>query len=421
MGAEVDQMTVAMPGRRLSLPQQLYLSLYWFALNFHWGALLAVAIPAQVLKFVPEADKGRALAIVFAGGAFVALVVMPLAGALSDRSLSRFGRRRPFIVTGALLNSLALLALGYAPTFALFIVAYWFVQFANNFGGSAYSGFIPDLVPPDQRGSASGLMGLMTMLGTFSAGVLAGVLMQRGQVVALYLTIIAVLLVTMVITVWKVQEEPLRSRPPFNLRQFLADFWVDPRRYPDFAWLFLARFLAGMGFYTLLNFLQFFLKDYLRIPRFTEATGAVIGAVVIGALGSAYLAGWLSDRIGRRAIVSFSTVLMGMLLLIFLTAPSYQLMLALGVLFGIGYGAYISVDWALGTDVLPSRASAAKDLGIWGISFTLPQVVAPIIGGPLLDAFNRMGTNRGYIVLMLMGAMYFMISALSIWKIRGVR
>lgn len=265
------------------------------------------------------------------------------------------------------------------------------------------------------------MMGLMTMLGTIGAAIVAGVLMQRGQAIPLYLTIIAVLLVTMAVTVWKVQEEPLTHRPPFNLRQFLADFWVDPRRYPNFAWLFLARFVAGMGFYTLLNFLQFFLKDYLRIPRFTEATGAVTATVVIGALGSAFAAGWLSDRIGRRAIVSVSTLIMGTLCLVFLTAPSYHLMLALGVIFGVGYGGYISVDWALGTDVLPSRASAAKDLGIWGISFTLPQVLAPLIGGPLLDAFNRMGTNRGYLVLMLMGAAYFLIASATIWKIRGVR
>ncbi len=414
-------MIAAQPLRRLSVPEQIYLSLYWFGLNFHWGALLAVAIPAQVLKFVPEADKGLALAMVFAGGAFVALAVMPFVGALSDRSMSRFGRRSPFIVAGALLNALALLALGYAPTFALFVVAYWCVQFANNFGGSAYSGLIPDLVPQDQRGAASGWMGLMTMLGTISAAVIAGLLMQRGLVHPLYLIIIAVLLATMVITVVKLRETPLHERPAFHLREFLMQFWVDPRRHPNFAWLFVSRFLAMMGFYTLLSFLQYFLKDFLHLPRFTEATGTLTAAVVVGALPSALAAGWISDRIGRRGIVSASTLLMGTLCLVFLTAPSFGLMLGLGVIFGLGYGAFTSVDWALAADVLPSRASAAKDLGIWGISATLPQVVAPLVGGPLLDAFNRIGTNRGYIGLMLIGAAYFIVGSVTIWKIRGVR
>lgn len=273
--------------------------------------------------------------------------------------MSPYGRRRPFIVAGALLNALALLALGYAPTLSLFALAYLFVQFANNFGGSAYSAFIPDLVPEEQRGSASGFMGLMTMLGTASAAIVAGQLMQRGWAIRTYHAIIGILLFTMLLTVRRVHEQPLYERPPFNISTFLAQFWVDPRRHPDFAWLFVSRFLAMMGFYTLLNFLQFFIQDYLRLPTFTEAAGWVIDAVIIGALLSSFAAGWLSDRIGRRGIVSASTGLMGVLYLVFLTAPSFSLMLGLGVLFGLGYGAFVSVDWALATDVLPSRSTAA--------------------------------------------------------------
>ncbi len=406
---------------RLSPAALFYLSLYWFALNFHWGALLPIVIPAEVLKFVPEAEKGGALARVFAGGAFIALVVMPLAGALSDRWMSPIGRRRPFILLGAILNAVALVLLARAPAFALFVVAYWFVQFANNFGGSPYSGLIPDLVPTEQRGHASGYMGLMIMLGTAIAGLVAGNLMERGLVWPTYLTIIAVLLIAMLLTVWKVKEQPLRSRPPFDLREFVKGFWVNPRQHPDFAWLFLSRFLALMGFYTLLDFVQFFMHDYLHIESAKQATGYLTAAVIGGALLSAYVAGTISDRVGRRGIVSVSALLMGGLLLVFLAAPSFQLMLALGVIFGIGFGAWTSVDWALAIDVLPSRDSAGKDLGIWGISATLPQVVGPLIGGPLLDAFNRVSTNRGYVVLFILGAAYFVISSFTIWKIKGAR
>lgn len=409
------------PSRRLSLSEQIFLSLHWFGLNFHWGALLAVAIPAEVLKFVPEADKGRALATVFAGGALIALIVLPLVGALSDRSLSPLGRRRPFVLAGAVLNVFALLALGYAPTFGLFVAAYWLVQFANNLGGSAYGGLIPDLVPAEQRGLASGLMGLMTMLGTISAAVVAGILMQRGLALPLYLTIGGVLLVTMSLTVWKVREQPLRERPPFRWHAFISQFRVDTRAHPDFAWLIVSRFLAMMGFYTILSFLQFFLKDFLRIPEFTEATGTLTATVVIGALGSALVAGWLSDRVGRRWIVSGATALMGTLCLVFLTAPAFPLMLGLGAIFGLGYGAFVSVEWALATDVLPSQASAAKDLGIWGISVTLPQVLAPLAGGPLLDALNGLGRNQGYVALMVLAAAYFAVGAVTVWKIRGAR
>lgn len=408
----------AAPPRRLSVREQFILSLHWFGLNFHWGALLAVAIPAQVLRFVPEAEKGRALALVFAGGALIAMIAMPLVGALSDRSTARLGRRRPFIIVGTLLNVVALLALGSAPTLALFVLAFYFVEFANNFGGSAYSGLIPDLVPEEQRGSASGFMGLMVMLGTIGGSVVAGELMGRRWTLPLYMTIGAVLLVTMAITVWQVREQPLLRRIPFRWREFLGGFLVSPRRHPDFAWLFASRFLALLGFYTILAFLLFFLKDYLRIAAYEQATGRLSAAVIGGALASAYVTGRLSDRVGRRGIVFGATMLMGLLSLAFLIGPSFNLMVGLGAIFGIGYGAFTSVEWALATDVLPSREEAAKYLGVWGISATLPQVVAPVIGGVLLDLIGRLGGQSGYIVLFTIAAGYFIAGSLLIWKIR---
>jgi MFS family permease len=405
----------------MSTAHMVLLSVFWFGLNFHWGALLSVAVPAEVLRFADEAQKGTRLGIIFGGGALVALLVMPLAGALSDRSTSRYGRRRPFVLVGALLNTLALVAFGYAPTFALLAIAYWGVQFSNNLAGAAYSGFIPDLVPPKQRGTASGFMGLMIMLGTIGGAGIAGVLMERNLRIPLYLTIGVVLTVAMLITVWKVHEEPRRDREPFALRGVIRSFWIDPRHYPDFGWLFASRFLTLMGFYTLLAFLQFFLKDFLHVERFKEAAGSLTAAVVIGALPSAFLAGWLSDRVGRRGIASFASVLMGILCAVFLIAPSFVFMLVLGMVFGLGYGAFVSVEWALAADVLPSAALAATHLGIWGISATLPQVVGPAIHGPLLDAVNTARATFGYVVIFGMAAAYFVAGGLLIWKIRGAR
>ncbi|HEV8339181.1 MAG TPA: MFS transporter [bacterium] len=412
--------TVAEEGRprRLTLGQQLLLSVHNFGLNFHWGALLAVAIPRLVLRFADEAAKGRVLGSVYAGGAVVALVMQPLAGALSDRSLHPMGRRRPFIIVGVLLNAAALLALAYAPTLGLFIAAFLFLQFGYNLGAAAYGGLIPDLVPENQRGMVSGFWGLMNILGTIIAGVVAGLLIERGHVIAAFVMIIAVLTTTMVITVAKVREAPLRGRAPLALRAFLGSFWIDPRRHPNFAWLFVARFFTLMGIYSLLAFMQFFLKDYLGVANFTEATGQVQAMVAIGALGSAYLSGWLSDRIGRRPIVSIASLLMGIMVLVFLVAPSFSLMLALSVIFGIGFGAFNTVDLALAVDVLPSREAAAKDLGIWGISTTLPQVLGPLIGGPILDAVNRLEPGQGYVAVNVLGAVYFVLGALAILKIR---
>jgi MFS family permease len=406
----------------MGLRDLLWLSLYWFGLNFHWGALLGIVIPAEVLRFVPEADKGTALAFIFAAGAAIALVVMPVAGALSDRSGLPVGRRRPFMLAGGVANAAALMLMGVSPTFALFVAAYWLVQFSNNFGGSAYSGLIPDLVPTEQRGAASGWMGLMYMLGTIAGAVVAGLLFERGNRVEVYGLIAAVLLLTLVITVIRVREErPAVRTDHFDLRRFLRGFWIDPRAHPDFAWLFAARLLVLMGFYTVFDFAQFFLKDFMGIERFKEATGILTAVVIVGAAPATLAAGWLSDRTGRRAMVSGAGVLMALTMLLFLLAPSYTLLLGLSVVFGLGFGAFTSVDWALAIDVLPSKDAAGKDLGIWGIAATLPQVLAPAIGGPLLDAFNLRQPRLGYIVLMAVGACYLVVGSLLVWRIRGVR
>jgi MFS family permease len=208
-----------------------------------------------------------------------------------------------------------------------------------------------------------------------------------------------------------------------SLPEFVRSFWIDPRQYPDFAWVFVTRALVMLGFYTLLTFLQFFLRDTLHfsVPRAAEAT-AHLGIITIAAAALIALgAGWTSDRVGRKAIVSFAGGFLGLTSIGLLVQPPYSTLLGIAVLFGIGYGAYTSVDWALALDVLPSGHSAAKDLGIWGIANTLPQVLAPSIGGPLLDVFNHRSPTLGYTVIFSLSIVYVGLGSLFVWKIRGAR
>ncbi len=411
-----------MDGRRaLSTREQFDLSLYWFGLNFHWGALIAVIIPWDILRFVPDSEKGHALAWVLAAGAAIAMVTMPFAGALSDRAQFAMGRRRPFMIVGGILNVIALVLLSRSSTLATFVGAYYLVQFSNNFGGSAYSGLIPDLVPAEQRGAASGWMGLMTMLGTIAGLGASGLLIRQHRTLA-YGLIIAVLLVTLVYGVRRVREARPVPAEPLNLGKMIRGFWVSPREYPDFAWLFVSRILVLMGFYTMLAFAQYFLKDYMGFATDFEIRTSILGVVMtLGALPSAYAAGQLSDRSGRRWIVSVAGVIMAASIALFLATPSYTLLLLLAVVFGFGYGAFTSVDWALAIDVLPSRDTAGKDLGIWGIAATVPQVLAPLIGGPLLDTFNLRQANSGYIVIFSVAAVYLAMGSVLVWRIKGTR
>jgi MFS family permease len=411
------------PLRLLPLVELVWLGAFWFAISFNWGALLTVVVPAEVLRFVPEMQKGLYLGLLFAGGAVIAMTVSPIAGALSDRSTLPMGRRRPFVVCGVLLAVPGLLGMRYASTYGAFAAALLWVQLTVNVAGSAFNGLIPDKIPPAQRGAMSGVMGGMMMAGTIAAALLSGRLVGLGMTGIIYWIIAGVLLASAAILVWKIRETPLRGTPPFALPAFVRSFWIDPRRYPDFAWLFATRGLVMLGFYTIITFLQFFIRDTLHVsgPEAAQATGTISAIVIAAGAVVALVAGPASDLIGRKGIVSTAGMFLSFTGLGLLFQPPYHTLLWIGVLFGIGYGAYAAVDWALAIDVLPSGHSAAKDLGIWAIANTLPQVLAPVIAGPLLDIFNRRAPNLGYMIIYSLAIVEVALGSAFIWKIKGTR
>lgn len=405
----------------LTIRQQLSLSSYWFSLNFLWGGLLSIVIPAQVLLYVADEQKGYYFGLSMATGALLATVVQPIVGALSDRGASRFGRRRPYVLWGTLLSVVALAGMGYAPFLSLFIASLILLQFAANVSGAAYQGLIPDIVPASQRGAASGYMGLMSILGTAAASVGAGLMMDAGVRIGFYWLTVAIMLLGMIVTMVGVVETPIERRTRLGWREFWNDFWVSPRKYPDFGWLFLTRFLVMVGFYAVYLFLEYYLKDVLHMENYATATMTVVMAVLVGSVVATFAAGWLSDRTGRKALVFVAGILMATTCVVLIAARSYALVVAFGVVFGIGYGAYLSVDWALAVDVLPTAKNAAKDLGIWSIAVTLPQVLVTALGGPVLDAYNRASPGLGYTVVFAAAIACLVLGSVLVWKIRGSR
>lgn len=408
---------------RVPFAELLALGVFWYAMSFQWGALLTVVLPAEVLRFAPESQKGLYLGGLFAGGAAMAMIVSPVAGALSDRSTLPLGRRRPFVIAGVLVDCAALVAMRYAPSYGALVAAFLAAQLAMNFSGGAFNGLIPDRIPSAQRGAASGVMGFMLMMGTITAALVAGRQVGRGATSSVYWIIAAVVLISTALMVFGIAEVPFRVRLPWGWRTFLRSFWIDPRRYPDFAWVFATRGLVMLGFYTLISFLQFFIKDTLQLSReqAAQATGTLSAVTIASGTVVALVAGWASDRIGRKGIVSAAGLFLALTSVGLLLRPPYAALVGIAALFGIGYGAYTSVDWALAVDVLPSSASAAKDLGIWAIANTLPQVLAPALAGPILDAFNRQTPALGYTVVFSAAIVYVVLGSLFVWQIRGVR
>lgn len=123
-----------------------------------------VLMPSNIVALVGEEQKGRALSYTLLGGSIVALVAQPFFGYLSDHFHSRFGRRKPFIFVGTLLNCVGLLGMSLANSLWLYILSFVVVQIFNNCAGGPYAAFIPDLVQEEKRGLAAGLLGVATMV-----------------------------------------------------------------------------------------------------------------------------------------------------------------------------------------------------------------------------------------------------------------
>jgi len=446
-GVESGPLSVAKE-RRVSIFEQMNLNVFWIANNFHWQALLAIVIPSMVAKFLDPAQKDINLALVVIWGTLVAVAVNPLVGAISDYATFRMGRRRPFMIVGTVLNVIVLVLFAFAPGWfsstqllLAFIVLFLLLQFTNNLANSPWSAIIADKVPEHQRGLTAGFNGLFTLLGTIVGSVVAGIIVNkndslpiyRNEIVQIFLLIAIVQIVLVAYTVLTVKETPLHEHATFQISPILKKFFFKPSRYPDLSWVLLARLLVMMGIWGVFYFLQYYFDDVLggrgvkTIVFNTPFSGEqfsgtlFLPALLLLALPSSIIGGGLSDRHGRKWLVYLSGAMMTVVCVIFIIFQNQYGALIAGAFFGIGYGAYTSVDWALTTDVLPPTDEAGKFMGIWSAMGILPQVIGITIGGVLLQVFHTLPNHFGYTMLFLVTILYFGLGTLVIRQVKGVR
>ena len=439
----------------MTLARHLSLSALWLGVNSISAALLPIVLPIQILLFVApgtvgDAQQAEYLGWISALGAVVALVVPPLIGALSDRTTLRFGRRRPYILVGVVIAVLAAWALARASNLLTLTAAFLVLQFGFNVTVGAYEGLLPDLTPESQRGAASGYLGLMTILGNVGSLALAGALLANVTVTssatpsgrlaimdrsAIFYTATALIMViTAIITVVWTRETPFSAAAAAELRprthgagrlerglQSLRALWLAPWKSHNFTWVFLTRAFVMLGLTLFLTFIEYYFANVAHVTNFASATAAVAGLALVGAVLSALTLGILSDRMNRALLVGVSTALMALPAIAFVVAPSGIPLWPLGLVFGLGYGAYTSVDWALAVDALPVQANAGKDLGIWSAASTLPAILAPALGGAVIAAVDTFyhQTALGYQAIFALAAFCLALGAVFVSFIRN--
>jgi MFS family permease len=404
----------------LSLGENLALSFFWFTSNMQWTALIIIVVPQVVLHMVGSGHSGTAMSWLTASGAFIASIVQPLFGALSDRSRNKAGRRRPMMMVGVAGTALTLAVMGMTHRFALFLTLYLILQLFANLASAPYQALIPDVVEQAQRGVASGYMGLMSQV-----AIIGGVLVPTFLDTRMTFLVLAVLqLLGLLVTVLGVSEVPLRDTPPkWDSKKFLKAFWISPRNHGDWWWVFGTRLLVMLGFSTLEYYLYYYLHFVQHLANPTPVLDQALIAVTAASLLSVLTAGWLSDRLGRRRVmVIVGGLVMGLAALGFVFTHSITLVLAAAGVFGLGYGTYLSTDWALAVDVLPQGHDAAKDMGLWSISQTVAQTIATLVAGLFLAAaVVHWGNALAYRALFVITFVYFLGGSVLVLRVRNVR
>ena len=424
------------PGRWIAFFATAWLGI-WMAQLTPIQLLLPLQIQEQ-LKTDYWVDNVVAFGIISAIAGFCAIIAYPLTGALSDRTTSRFGRRRPWIFVGTVVFALSLFVLGVQTTMVGIGIFWSTALIGFCMLSAALTATISDQVPINQRGFVSGWVSAPQALGT-----ILGILLVTELALATFVgyAVMAVLLIITVLPFLLLSKDavlPVSERPPLTAGVLLSGFWVSPRKNPDFGWTLLGRILVNLGNALGTTQLLYFLQFGLNRPVETVQDDLLLLTLVymvffiISALG----VGKISDRIGQRKVfVYVAAYLQAIAAALLAFVPDFNIALVGAGLLGLGYGSFMAVDQALATQVLPDAHSRGKDLGIMNIATAVPQAFGPLLGAlvvllgvsiatgggavPAAGAFA--GANAGFTALFVASAITAVLGGLAIYPIKSVK
>ncbi|WP_308113898.1 MFS transporter [Arthrobacter sp. ISL-30] len=384
-----------------------------------WMALLAPALVVLAIKVseitTPDTRAG-ALSLVAGVGAIVALLANPLFGRLSDRTKSRFGMRKPWIIGGSLAGLASLFALGLATDVAGVLAAWILAQLGFNAALAALVATLPDQASPSERGRLSGLIGMTLPLGLVAAAYFAQLFDNAFQMAVVPGIVGTSLAIAFAFTF---KDRVLtETRPPLNFREVVGSFYFNPVTCPGLGWAWLTKFMVYVGYCAALLYLPYFFTDQLHVAE-SEVAGLVFQATLVSSVGTmatSIAGGWLSDKIGKRKtlVISSALIIMAGLIVIATSGTTDQVLWGQAIV-GLGLGCFGAVDVALIADLLPKTQSEnAKTFGVFNIAQALPQSLVPAVAFPVI----AMG---GYTALFIGGAVVGIIGAVLVTRIKGVK
>ena len=399
-----------------------FISLYalaYLGTSLVFLAPLLVSLALKINSLVGIDQAPNSLALVAGVGSLLAIVANPLFGRMSDRTSSRLGMRRPWMVLGLVGGSLGVLVVALAPSIPVVLVGWCLAQLFFNALLAALVAVLPDQVPIAQRGQVSGVLGVCLPIATVCATFVVNLF--SGNRLAMFMVPCAIggFLIMLFAATLDDRRLAQKDKPAWSLREFASTFYVNPRKSPDFAWAFASRFMFLLAYAFLVTYQAYYLLDKIGsaesdVPHqifLSTLTQSVV--LVVASL----IAGRLSDWMDRRKIfVLIASTVYGLSMFAVALASDLNGFLVGMAISGLGFGMYIAVDLALVADVLPDKNNTAKDLGVFNMAGALPFTIAPAIAPAILAV-----GSGSYGVLYAAAGVCAVIGAFAILPVKGVR
>ena len=408
------------PTATLPIGHLVRISLYWLGLTAIDGAVgLFIQNRLNFGPFAPDPlEVGRITFLLSIPVAAISILIQPTVGSISDYTVSRWGRRKPYIVIGSLLDLVFLAGIAWSNTILMLGAFAALLAFSTNIARGPFQGYVPDLVPEKQVGLASAMVGLMQILGNVTGFVLVTVAVLMGRIEVAIFAVALIELLTMAAVVARVGEgQPPKPRNGKSWGAIVREVWgTDVLKERSYVWLLTSRFFFLMGGAVLVNLILTYLKQTHGLDEdAANSTNLVMLVVIVLANVLAIIpSARLSDRIGRKPVIYASCAIGFVGVTLAALAPAIPLAIVGGALFGASAGTFLAVDWALMTDIIP-KASSGRYMGLSNVATTSSTLIAVATAGLLLDTVNiEFGLGLGPRAAFLLGASYYVIAALTL-------
>ena len=376
-----------------------------------------MALKVNALVGIKQAPNS--LALVAATGSLLSIFANPFFGKMSDRTSSKLGMRRPWMVIGLVVGSLGVLVVALAPNIPVVLLGWCIAQVFFNALLAAMVAVLPDQVPVVQRGQVSGVLGVCVPIASVSGTFV--VKLFTGNQLTMFLAPCAIggFFILLFAVTLKDRRLAKADKPTWSLRELASTFYVNPRKSPDFAWAFASRFMFVLAYAFLITYQAYYLLDKIGSAEADVPQQIFLGTLAqsVVLVAASLIGGRLSDRTGRRKIfVLTASIVYGLALFVIAIASNFNGFLVGMAISGLGFGMYVAVDLALVVDVLPDKNNAAKDLGVFNIAGALPFSIAPAIAPAILAI-----SSGSYSVLYAVAGVCAIIGAFAILPVKGVR